>query len=588
MASEKRSELYLVFLQEPKNNQWTPNTNKILFLFLLSLIFTIVQVKHSIFNGQLSMPPVYDDVVYFNDALSRLDILQNQGFGELLVNYTQRPPHSPTSSLLAFTGFFVFGIHEWVPSSMNFVIIFSCLLFIDYLTRRLNLLSQLLIIGTSLTCRLISHAVIEFRPDIFGAIVTSIAVILIAEKPLLQLYKSKSNQILIGSLAGLALIIKPTFSPVTVILLLSAFLTRYLTDLCLKDSKMNIIQAFLKSRLLILSCIIVISPYYLFAGKSIANYIYTTQFASDTKNIWVAMSGSFSSLSAKLSYYLTGKGGTMMMKEWFYLFVVLAVFAIVISIARKSKLTDYQALPCLIFTASIAYLIPTISEHKQPFLGVIISSFVFFYSVMLIDYIVRFILTSKNKVLKKLPLFILSLLFILGLAIYELPVHNDFYSQNWSQLSPRQREYGKQLIVSIYQDISAEQCPNKINNSELKSNDDCFAHVYMSLLTNLINRDSLFFYHYKYKELDRFDAFGDPMEDNADTKFESLQSDFYNYVVLFNTSNSDIASWLPGLTVEEKLIDKVNKSSDLELLKTYNNLQDEPSIYLYRKIQSNT
>ena len=266
MASEKLTQLYSVFLEEPKNPHWTPNISKILLLFVISLIFTIIQVQSSVFNGQLSMPPVYDDVVYFNDALARLDILRNQGLGELLANYAQRPPHSPMSSLLAFIGFSIFGIHEWVPSSMNFVIIFSSLLFIDYLTRRLNLLSQLLIISTCLTCRLINHAVIEFRPDIFCAIVTAITVILIAEKPLHQLYQSKSNQILLGCLSGLALIIKPTISPVTVILLLSTFLIRYLTDIFFKEKKYNFIQVFVQSKLIIFSCILFILPYYLKAG----------------------------------------------------------------------------------------------------------------------------------------------------------------------------------------------------------------------------------------------------------------------------------------------------------------------------------
>ena len=173
---------------------------------------------------------------------------------------------------------------------------------------------------------------------------------------------------------------------------------------------------------------------------------------------------------------------------------------------------------------------------------------------MLIDYIVRFILTSKYRELQKLPLVILSTLLVLGLAIYELPVHNDLSSTNWSKLSQKAREHEKELIVTLYQDISTDQCPNARDANELKSNNDCVGHVYMSLLTHLVNRDSLFFYHYKYKELDRFDAFGDGLQDDVDNKFESLQSDFYNYVVLFDISNSDIPSWLPGYSVEDQLI----------------------------------
>src|SRR5687768_3139893 len=74
---------------------------------VISTVFVVIQVILSRRNGTLSLPPTYDDVVYFVDAAGRLDQFWSGGLPAVLAGYAAHPPHAPGSTFLAMLGFSV-------------------------------------------------------------------------------------------------------------------------------------------------------------------------------------------------------------------------------------------------------------------------------------------------------------------------------------------------------------------------------------------------------------------------------------------------------------------------------------------------
>jgi len=80
--------------------------------------------------GRLSIPPTYDDVVYFTDALERLQIIHHDGAVALLGSLVQRPPHAPYSTAAALLAFLFGGVTQKGPYLVNAITIGLLLVFL--------------------------------------------------------------------------------------------------------------------------------------------------------------------------------------------------------------------------------------------------------------------------------------------------------------------------------------------------------------------------------------------------------------------------------------------------------------------------
>ncbi len=96
-----------------------PRRDGIVAALALALVFALILIGASAVGGRLSLPPTFDDIAYFKDALERLDILRREGLAGLLRHYCASPPHSPFSTRTAMLGFAVFGLHLWAPYVAN-------------------------------------------------------------------------------------------------------------------------------------------------------------------------------------------------------------------------------------------------------------------------------------------------------------------------------------------------------------------------------------------------------------------------------------------------------------------------------------
>lgn len=549
---------------------------RVLIWLVVAILFSVIQIQHSLNRGQLSLPPSYDDVSYFNDALGRLNIFYEKDFGGLLLDYVKNPPHSPISTLLAFVGFLIFGIQDWAPALMNFVVIFAVLLFVDYLGTGLNYGWKIFVSLSGLIWLLMGHAVIEFRPDIFCGIITAMGVILIAEKPWVNI--SNVRQKIIGALVGLALLIKPVIFPVTLLLIFVAICLRILTDRFILKIPRDLKKLLLDSKVFVLYVIFVSAPYFIFGWKDTIEYIYQNQFV-DLEKVWGMHALPF---IERINYYVMGEGGSMMMKNDLYVWVWLIVVAFVI-IAYKKMWKEMVHLPALVGTITVAYAIVTISSHKSPFLGVVFPCFIFFTGMQMLIFSIRNVAIFNGFYKKCL---IVSIIFslLISLRFFEWPASNDLVSPNPRSIA--ERNYYNGLLGRIYDDITADvrlRIQNDDESSKKKKNNSK-KKIYLSSMAHWVHEGSLKYYQFKLREK-KFVIDTGTLSDDLDKQIKDINTS--DYILAFGVPSLDTPSWLPSARIEDQVLRFLNGSPKFVLVNTYTNPYTGAKIFLYANINNN-
>src|ERR1700738_5142515 len=87
------------------------NQNTYFYLLVPLLIYTlkaVILMRGGKLYGRLALPPPYDDVGYFVDAMGRGRIFFDQGLYGFIQNLIRNPPHSPSSAIAADVAF-LFG-----------------------------------------------------------------------------------------------------------------------------------------------------------------------------------------------------------------------------------------------------------------------------------------------------------------------------------------------------------------------------------------------------------------------------------------------------------------------------------------------
>ena len=146
-----------------------PSVAALVALAGTAILFTCMAVQTSYTMGRLALPPSYDDVGYFLDAINRLNTFHDGGIPALIKGYRDAPPHGPASSFLAALGYVFLGTADWVPPLMNVLIVFSILLFVWGKTRSLGFLESATVCLFTLSWPLTYHVVVTCIPDFSGS-----------------------------------------------------------------------------------------------------------------------------------------------------------------------------------------------------------------------------------------------------------------------------------------------------------------------------------------------------------------------------------------------------------------------------------
>jgi hypothetical protein len=379
----------------------------------VAVIFTAVQIQESLHQGRLALPIVPEFVSYLEDAQWRLLGVYDHGVGRWMADYLQAPPHSPTTSLLAFVGFALLGCYPWAAAAMNGLVVLGLLLFLDHRGRDLPM-AWLLPIGVfALTWPLMGHAVVQFAPDFLCGLATAAAALIIlggkwTETPTRHHY-------LAGFCAGLALLAKPTISPVTIAFLLVALTVGTLTDAQLAGRRppwMLVRRAWMRC---LGTAALMAGPHYVVAGSHIVHYVYDNALGG-AADIWRQPGG----LSTHLGYYLTGPGGSVMMGRWLYLWAITALFSGLIAWVRRDTTAAWRTTSMAVVGVT-AFGLVSIPSMKSPVFGTLLIAMFLGTSAEMLMYVARASRAAVAVRLKPAGMFVVAGLAGAALLAFRFP-----------------------------------------------------------------------------------------------------------------------------------------------------------------------
>ena len=331
----------------------------------LAAVFSAAEIIASLRQGTLSVPPTYDDIVYFVDAAQRLQTLYDHGTLALAQTFANAPPHAPLATLVGMLGFGLFGMHAWAVPIVNGIWVFLVLLGL-----RLYLIEQPLAVYVAaavmvLAWPLTAFLVIEGRPDIVWGLLTVVGCFYILSSTWLS--ASRGRVLMAALFAGVDLLIKPSASPLTIILFGWAALLASAIDYIACRKIQPVLRDFLRANLLFATATILLAlPYYVFGLRTIIDYLVSNVFGAP-KSIWASKLTPIE----HANYYLWGIGGQMMMGPWLMITVALLVSAGVLQYRWLKN--NWLSVAAVAAWGLVAYLLVTLPSTKSPFIGAIVS-----------------------------------------------------------------------------------------------------------------------------------------------------------------------------------------------------------------------
>ena len=224
--------------------------------------------------GRLAIPPVYDDVSYFYDALTHVDEFQAGGLRAVINGLIASPPHAPYSTLSALLGFLISGNSVTSPYVMNAVAIFFLTLV------WIRMFKAALFTCVSIAICLVSNAwfdnaVMIFHPDLIAGYGSAIVASILLFRHLTM--ETLVRQVSLGVLAGLVLLTKPTALPAVIILWVAALFFGIVASRWAGQSVSKISWSTLIALVVML---IVSGSYYYATLQDHINYIYSNFFVT--------------------------------------------------------------------------------------------------------------------------------------------------------------------------------------------------------------------------------------------------------------------------------------------------------------------
>lgn len=537
--------------------------NLIIWL-LLSIAFTTLVINQSLRQGQLALPPTYDDIVYFTDALTRLNILYDHGIKALAENFIERPPHAPLATLVPLIGFSIFGVHNWAPPVVNGIFVFFLLVLLDNLAQGVSRAGKILIGIIALSWPVTGQLVIECRPDLAWGLITAAFTILSLRKQS-RVTSSKKSSLVIGILIGLSLLAKPSIFPITLIAALASLFVAFIFDINQPDFRHRRRSA-LASNLRCLGVALAIAlPYYAAAHKQVYAYIYEVVFSSNA-SMWDP--NAELTLVDHLSYYLTSASGQIAMGNWIYAWFLLVVVCTAALLSKKNwrKLASSMPLWCGFF---ILYLLVTVPKLKMNFFGASLYFYILCTFIILVVEVYRALRGSRYG-------YNLSYAFIIVIALFGV----GQFQWPWYHISKQtgvlssEVQYRRSAIESLYNDILQNQKDNRIGSEKPLS-------VFFTTSNKFFNSFTLKFYFAKDNvPNETTDLY---LSDSLPLFIQSIKSS--DYVVAFNESNTDTFPWLPSSKIQGQVLRLLRSDPNFQLISTYADPYGSNQAFLFGRVR---
>ncbi len=549
---------------------------------IVTLIYTLVTVNESLRQGVLALPPTYDDIIYFNDGLDRLQVFYNGGFLALTKDLINSPPHSPFSTLEAFFAFAIFGVHHWAPALLNGLLVLPLLAFVEYLGRELPPAARLVLVSSCLSWPLTENLILECRPDTLWGLLNAAAVVLVFEGPWLT--RQTLPRVAAGVLFGLALLTKPSAFPVTIVTAVASLGIASVIDLlggnCLKWRRVLVVNG-----LTLGIAFLIALPYYLTALSAITQYIVDNY--NGFYGAWAIQQG----LLDNLTYYLDADRGGFVLGQWLWVWGALVGLCSGVVLSRRLFGQVERALGLAIMIG-LAYLIVTVSAVKggilNPFLGSELHSLILLTMIQMTAWL-HGALGSRPSLGWVKTLGVLALAAIsLGTFKWHLRNRDDVETIATASEIKYRRGIAQLLYQTITQDAAYRQGITHLDQrpivpfflgSTAYLNDSIldfmFKHNYYP--DTFINARNL----HNYASL----ALGIQSSKNPDQPLAYLREidPAADYVVAFSADNQDRFTFEPGANLQAQLLAALDQDPNFNLLQTYPNPYGGGKVLLYVK-----
>ncbi|WP_218510916.1 hypothetical protein [Variovorax sp. dw_308] len=313
-------------------------------------------------DGRLSMVPIYDDVVYLIDGLSRLAVLDRQGIVRCLFDYVYaHPPHAPLVALTSLLGLLLSAGAPWGPYMLSAGWIVLVLLLGWVALRHANQWTRIGILVAALAMPMFGFVLTEFRPDPVWGLLVGFAVIVSASADVI--WARPAKLVALGLLFGTAIVSKPTATLASMMVLAVAWIAQIGVSL-LTMQAWNIGRAARASGWVTLGAACIVVPYLAINGAAILGYI---REVMGSESMWRTQASAL----GHLTYYLNRATGTLVLGWAWY--AALPLFAICAAVIVRFR--DSRALPAfaaVMAAAVTAYLIATLSPVKSLMIGSIL------------------------------------------------------------------------------------------------------------------------------------------------------------------------------------------------------------------------
>ena len=325
--------------------------------------------------GRLSVPPLYDDVVYFLAAAQWLNDAPSRGIAANLYGLLHQ--HASFSTLTAVIGFSLRPDGYLGPYTINAVVILMFLLGVARLLWWRSLVDIVTCLVGAACVPMLWQTMTEARPDLPWGLALGLAIGAILHRPLLQ--RSRWSIFGVGVLCGLASAIKP-----------SAFLASFacigltagakLACECLESDIRTFRAAATRAAL----------PALLFAAGLLAGAVpiigidlvgtirYTLNVMIYDRDFWVVDE----SFRTSLMRYSIGFEGHLALNYWLWVGLALGTARLCLAILNDRH--DVGRACTILAAGLVAYAIPTLSSVKSYFLGAM------FYGVFIVTMMLNF------------------------------------------------------------------------------------------------------------------------------------------------------------------------------------------------------
>lgn len=331
-------------------------------LVILALGITAIVASRSIeasqLHGRLSVPPLYDDVSYFLDAVRWMNAAKDQSVFASV--WSLLHDHAPFSTLVAIIGLALFPGGFIGPYLVHAVVVFAFLLGIVWLVWRRPVLEIAACLVAVSCVPVLWHTVTEARPDLPSGLAIGLAAAAIVHRGVLD--RSARALAGLGIACALAVSIKPTAFFAALALLGSSFAIRLFAD-CIAAGGVRTSMRRALGALLWFVLPLIATTALLIGPALVETVSYILHVFIGQRDLWTTGE----SFSAGLLRFSIGGEGQFGLHYWFAIGTGLMLLRLVLAaIHGRAALRDAVV---LLASVLIAYAIPSVAAIKTYYFG---------------------------------------------------------------------------------------------------------------------------------------------------------------------------------------------------------------------------